>query len=285
MANLIEVQLKSDIDINDIEDTLLDDKVISISTFQSEDISYVSILFLESKEHLIKNILKNIFGEGIPYTQKNLAPKNWVAENQKSLTPVSLNSLSIHNDNYPKNKYKKIDIVINESIAFGTGHHETTIGCVRAMLYISKYNNNVEQILDIGSGTGLLAIIGAKLWKSKVLAVDNDNNAVVAANTNAKNNNVSTYVTSKYNDVVKSPEKITTNSKFDLIVVNIYSNTINEIRNDISNMLDKKGFVILSGFNVNQKRSIEANFRNLGIITIKRFIVNNWVTLVLKSTI
>ena len=54
MPNLIEVQLKSDIDINDIEDTLLDDKVISISTFQSEDISYVNILFLESKEHLIK---------------------------------------------------------------------------------------------------------------------------------------------------------------------------------------------------------------------------------------
>ena len=126
MPNLIEVQLKSDIDINDIEDTLLDDKVISISTFQSEDISYVNILFLESKEHLIKNILKNIFGEGISYTQKNLEPKNWVAENQKSLKPVSLNSLSIHNDNYPKNKYKKIDIVINESIAFGTGHHETT---------------------------------------------------------------------------------------------------------------------------------------------------------------
>ena len=285
MPNLIEVQLKSDIDINDIEDTLLDDKVISISTFQSDDISYVNILFLESKEHLIKNILKNIFGEGISYTQKNLEPKNWVAENQKSLTPVSLNSLGIHNDNYPKNKYKKIDIVINEGIAFGTGHHETTIGCVRAMLYICKYNNNVEQILDIGSGTGLLAIIGAKLWKSKALAVDNDNNAVIAANTNAKNNNVSTYVTSKYNDVVKSPEKITTNSKFDLIIVNIYSNTINEIRNDISTMLDKKGFVILSGFNINQKRSIEANFRNLGIITIKRFIVNNWVTLVLKSTI
>ena len=98
-------------------------------------------------------------------------------------------------------------------------------------------------------------------------------------------NNVSTYVTSKYNDVVKSPEKITTNSKFDLIVVNIYSNTINKIRNEISNMLDKKGFIILSGFNVNQKRSIEANFRNLGIIIVKRFIVNNWVTLVLKSTI
>ena len=153
------------------------------------------------------------------------------------------------------------------------------------MLYISKYNNNVQQILDIGSGTGLLAIVGAKLWKTKVLAVDNDNNAVIAANTNAKNNNVSTYVTSKYNDVVKSPEKITTNSKFDLIVVNIYSNTINKIRNDIKNMLDKKGFVILSGFDVNQKRPIEANFRNLGIITVKRFIVNNWVTLVLKSTI
>ena len=285
MPKLIEVQLRSDIDINDIDDALLDDKIISISTFQLEDISYVNILFLESNEYLIKNILKNIFGEDVAYTQKYLEPKNWVAENHKSLKPISLNSVNIHNDNYPKNKYKKIDIIINESIAFGTGHHESTIGCIKAMLYVSKYNNNVRRILDIGTGTGLLAIIGAKLWKSKVLAVDNDSNAVLSANTNAENNNVSTYVTSKYNDIVKSPEKINTNNKFDLIVVNIYSNTINKIRNDISNMVDRKGFVILSGFNVNQKRSIEANFRNLGIITVKRFIENNWVTLVLKSTI
>lgn len=134
MPELIEVQLQSEIDINDIEDVHLDDKIISISIFQLEDISYVNMLFLESKQYLIKNTLKEIFGTGVKYTQKKMEPKNWLEENHKSLSPISLNSLNIHNNNYPKNKYKKIDITINESVAFGTGHHETTIGCIRASL-------------------------------------------------------------------------------------------------------------------------------------------------------
>ena len=69
------------IDINDIEDVLLDDKIMSISVFQLEDISYVNMLFLESKEYLIKKTLKGIFGTGIRYTQKKMETKNWVEEN------------------------------------------------------------------------------------------------------------------------------------------------------------------------------------------------------------
>ena len=241
------------------------------------------MLFLESKEYLIKKTLKGIFGTGIRYTQKKMETKNWVEENQKSLSPISLNSLNIHNDTHPKNKYKKIDITINESVAFGTGHHETTLGCLRAMFFISKYNN-FKQILDIGSGTGLLAIVGAKLWKSKVLAIDNDTNAVIAAKTNSRINSVSTQVQSKYHDVVKAKKKIDIGVKYDLIIINIYSNTINKIRYDLRSMIRSKGCIILSGFNTDQKRSIEANYRNLGLIPIKRFIDNNWVTLVLKST-
>ena len=117
----------------------------------------------------------------------------------------------------------------------------------------SNHHNNVEQILDIGSGTGLLAIIGAKLWKSKALAVDNDNNAVIAAKTNAKNNNVSTYVTSKFNDVVKSPVKITTNSKFDLItafhVIEHVKNPI-AILKDLFSYLNENGLLVLEVPNI-----------------------------------
>ena len=100
------------------------------------------------------------------YTNKNLKSKNWVLESQKNLSPISINGLIIHNDSYPKNKYKKIDITINESIAFGTGHHETTSGCAKGMLYLHKYKN-IKHILDIGTGTGLFSNYSSKTLENK----------------------------------------------------------------------------------------------------------------------
>ena len=80
--------------------------------------------------------------------------KNWVLENQKSLKPLIISGLYIHNDSYQKDKYKKINICINEGQAFGTGHHGTTSGCVNALLDLQK---NIKVMCLCRSFVGNLA--------------------------------------------------------------------------------------------------------------------------------
>ena len=283
MADIIEAIIQSDMDINDIDEYLLDHKIASISLFQIDETPYISLLFLNTKSNLIKDIIIEIFGSDVTYTNKNLKSKNWVLESQKNLSPISINGLIIHNDSYPKNKYKKIDITINESIAFGTGHHETTSGCAKGILYLHKYKN-IKHILDIGTGTGLLAIIAVKLWKTNVLAIDNDPNAIAVTNLNSRLNQVSKYLNAKVCDILNTSNKITLKKKYDLVLINIYSNVINQIRFDICKSVKRGGFIILSGFNIFQQRSIISNYRCLGFVPVKKLVENNWVTLVLKRT-
>jgi len=282
MTDIFDILIKSNKSISEFDDDLLfTHNVLSISQFTSDEELYLSLLFSEKDMSNIKKTVSELFGTSQDYKIKKVENKNWVLESQKNLKPLRFMGLYIHNDGYKKDKYKKINICINEGLAFGTGHHETTSGCVNALLDLQKIIN-VKNFLDIGTGSGLLSILANKIWKCEGIGIDNDKKSIEVSTGNLIKNNCRSKVKIRMLDIIKEAYKLRVTSKFDLIIVNILANVIDQIRFDIAKIISNRGILIISGFTEKQALRIRAGYQNLGFIIVKEYSHNNWVTLVLK---
>ena len=143
-----------------------------------------------------------------------------------------------------------IPIILNLTRAFGTGEHATTIGCLEALeLHTDK---KVRKVLDIGTGTGILAIAAKKLWpNSEVLATDIDAVAIEVAKEHAHTNNV----VLKF-EVMDGVKNLGITQKFDIVLANILARPLIEMVQDITELVEDGGVVILSGFLENQMHDI-----------------------------
>lgn len=133
----------------------------------------------------------------------------------------------------------KIKINLDPGYAFGSGSHETTILCAKELENLGKKEDNLK-LLDIGCGSGILSIIGSKLGYKSILGVDIDDGAIAASFENSKLNNIKdiNFTTNTLNQI---PDK------YDIIVANILSSTLKNLKNDILNKLNPNGILILSG--------------------------------------
>ncbi len=145
------------------------------------------------------------------------------------------------------NGYKK-KIIINPSFAFGTGSHPTTKMCIK---FLVEEIRGGEKILDIGTGSGILAICAEKLGAKEILAVDIDEIALKEAEKNIKRNRCKKIRISKYTVAERG---------FDLVVCNILLNTVLELKKDILKSLKKGGRVIVAGILTEQKDELLTNF-------------------------
>ncbi|WP_341792490.1 50S ribosomal protein L11 methyltransferase [Rickettsia endosymbiont of Gonocerus acuteangulatus] len=140
-------------------------------------------------------------------------------------------------------------MLIEASRAFGTGNHETTSGCIEALEYLKAIKAN--KILDIGTGSGILSFIAKKLWnEAEILACDIDDASVEIAKENASfnNSNIKFYQNTSENILLDSYY----NSKFDLVISNILALPLIKLSTQISNLMNKNGYLVLSGFLDNQ---------------------------------
>ena len=280
MTKYVEAIIKSDLSIDELDDDYLFEKgIISISQANIGEDQCVSFHFDKKNETNIIKIIQSVFGKFINFNIKNIPKKNWVLETQKNLKPIISKDIIIHNDNYSRSKYSNIDICINASMAFGTGHHGTTHGCIEALSDLSK-NRKINNFLDIGTGSGILSIISSKLWYCSGIAIDNDPVAIEMTKINFKKNNVNQSITYKVLDIMRDCKKLQSNG-YDLIIVNILANVINKVRFDLKRLLDNNGILILSGITYSQKRSILMYFLSIGFIKLKEIQYAEWVTLTL----
>ena len=280
MTKYVEAIIKSDLSIDELDDDYLFEKgIISISQANIGEDQCVSFHFDKKNETNIIKIIQSVFGKFINFNIKNIPKKNWVLETQKNLKPIISKDIIIRNDNYSRSKYSNIDVCINASMAFGTGHHGTTHGCIEALSDLSK-NRKINNFLDIGTGSGILSIISSKLWYCSGIAIDNDPVAIEMTKINFKKNNVNQSITYKVLDIMRDCKKLQSNG-YDLIIVNILANVINKVRFDLKRLLDNNGILILSGITYSQKRSILMYFLSIGFIKIKEIQYAEWVTLTL----
>jgi ribosomal protein L11 methyltransferase len=210
-----------------------------------------------------------------------IAAKDWVRESLAGLKPVSAGRFIVHGahdrDTVPPNR---IGIEIEAALAFGTGHHGTTRGCLLAFEGICKHNGNaVRRILDVGTGTGVLAIAAARALRRRVLATDIDLASVHVARDNARLNRAGTDVTFAHANGVMAPA-IYGRAPFDLVFANILLGPLKRLAAPIRRVLAPGGQIVLSGILNAQANAALAAYRPL---TLERRIeLDGWTTLVLR---
>jgi len=228
-------------------------------------------------DNLIKELknyvkaLEEIFNEKIEIDIKLEKKKNidWIENYKKSIKPVEIDEFYIHPSWYEEKK-DKINILIDPALAFGSGHHETTRSCVKA---IKKYVKNGKTLLDVGCGSGILGIVANKLGAT-VDACDTDPLAVKSAKENYVLNNA------KYNNIWEGSVN-QTNNTYDIVVANIIADVLIFIANDLKRCVND--ILILSGIIEKYKNKVLEKYKNFKLIEeIKE---NEWVTLVLRKDI
>jgi len=195
--------------------------------------------------------------------------EDWIQKYKDAVEPVSVGKFHIHPSWTPAHE-DKINILIDPALSFGSGHHETTSSCLEA---ISKYVKQNDTLIDVGSGSGILAI-GA----SKVGAIcdicDTDDFAVKDALVNFKSNNV------KANKSwVGSAQQ--TDTLYDIVIANIVADVLIMINKDLKAVLKPNGILVLSGILSVYKDKVLKRFKDCTIL--EEINKNEWTTLVLKK--
>ena len=180
----------------------------------------------------------------------------------------------------PWQEYKpepdEIVVVLDPGMAFGTGLHPTTRMCLQAL---EEHLKPGARVLDLGTGSGILAIAAAKLGASSVLALDNDPVAVRTAQANVKSNEVQSIVNVEFGSLNKAT------GKFDLVLVNILARVIIELVNQgLVDRIEPSGLMILAGFIEEQEAEVAAALREHGVAIVERRQEKDWVALVGRLT-
>ncbi len=262
-----------------------DDLALTATAFEDESGEWVFEASCTNEPDIeaFNKLAKNTLGGSVTFSSvkvdKNI---DWVSKSLAGLKPVIAGGFYVYGDHDEANLPSGVTgIKIEAAQAFGTGHHETTTGCLEAIEKTLKHEAP-RFILDIGTGTGLLAIAIAKRTKEIIIASDIDPIAVKATKENAALNNVNRYVHAIEAKGVNHRD-IAINAPYDLIVANILANPLIKLAPSIGRISNDGATIILSGILAPQSARVIAAYRQQGIMLKKRIIRGEWATLILKK--
>jgi ribosomal protein L11 methyltransferase len=259
-------------------------QALAVSLFERADGRFeVSALYAEPplREMLIA-LIEPLAGDGGAATLRiePVVPADWVTLSQGKRGPVRAGRFLIHGRHDRRRvPTQRLAIEIDAGQAFGTAHHASTRGCLLALDDVLK-RTRPRVILDIGTGTGILAIAAAKALKRSVLASDSDRLATNIATANARINGVAPLL------------RVVTAQGFahaelrplqaDLLLANLLERALYQLAPELARHVRPGGTAILSGLTETQARAIEARTSSFGFIRKKRIILDGWTSLVLS---
>ncbi|MFO0991746.1 MAG: 50S ribosomal protein L11 methyltransferase [Hyphomicrobiales bacterium] len=206
---------------------------------------------------------------------------DWVRRSLEGLPPVSAGRFYLHGSHdRSRRRAGGISLEIDAGTAFGTGHHATTLGCLRALDGILK-TDKPSRVLDVGCGTGVLALAAARALRCRVLASDIDPEAVLVTKRNARFNGAAPWVEA-ITATGTGDASIANGGPYDLIFANVLALPLIRLAGPLSNLLAPGGRIVLSGLTLDQQRAVFAAYRSRGLIRERRIADHNWVTLVLR---
>jgi len=228
---------------------------------------------------------------------ETLSPTDWVRKGLEGLTPVEAGRFVVHGAHHRASvRANQVGIQIEAALAFGTGHHGTTRGCLLALDALVKARSRKRKapgspalrrrrgrkadVLDIGTGTGVLAIAAARALRRPVLASDIDPRAVAIACDNTRINRVGAAV-AVIHAAGLGAAPFRCRAPYGLVFANILLEPLIQLATPISRLLAPGGYVVLSGLLTAQAGPALACYLARGLVLVRRIRLEGWATLVL----
>jgi ribosomal protein L11 methyltransferase len=208
-------------------------------------------------------------------------PKDWVKATLEELVPVRAGRFIVHG-RHDRSKVppNKLGIEIEAALAFGTGHHGTTRGCLLLLDSVLKAYVP-RRVLDLGTGTGVLAISAAKALYGNVLASDIDPLSVRVARDNARLNGTGDRVETIRATGFSAPQ-FAARGPFDLVLANILANPLRQMATPMARHLAPSALVILSGLLPSQAQGVIAAYRARGLVLVRHLKIEGWSSLLMQ---
>ena len=263
----------------------LDPAPSGVGVFELEDGSgewEVGAYFIEKPDEISLLLLENAFDAG-GFVISKIPETDWVAKVKRELSPVEAGRFFVcGKHDLKKTPTDRVGLLIEASMAFGTGHHGTTKGCLLALDKILSEVTNLKNVIDIGCGTAVLAMAVAKTSSAEIMASDVDPVAVEVALANLKANNLENRV-----DCIEAMGfedfRIKSRGPYDLIFANILKRPLIDLAPDISGHMSSGGQAIISGILDEQADEIIDFYQQNGLVVFDRIDIGEWVTLTVAS--
>ncbi len=217
-----------------------------------------------------------------PVEVEEVASIDWVMAALASHPPVRAGRFYVHGTHEPTlPRGQAIDLKVDAGRAFGTGNHQSTQGCLLALDWLAK-RQKFNRLLDVGTGSGILALAMAKRWRVPVLGIDIDPVAARIAADYAVRNEVSSFTRFVSGDGFAHRE-ITQRAPYDLITANILARPLKRMAPAMRKALSPGGYVVMAGILDRHERLVLSAYETQGMALAKRYRLQEWTTLVLKG--
>jgi ribosomal protein L11 methyltransferase len=246
----------------------------------------ITVHFAEAPDQAsIRELVRLAAGDDVAQgiTFDAIEAKDWVKTTLEGLVPVRAGRFIVHGSHdRAKVAPNQLGIEIEAALAFGTGHHGTTRGCLLLLDHVLRAYRP-RRVLDVGTGTGVLAIAAAKALQSKVLASDIDPLSVVTARENARLNGAGNLVQTIQASGFSARE-FAEHGPFDLVLANILANPLKQMATPMTRHLARSAMVILSGLLPPQATGVIAAYRARGLVLLKHLQIEGWSILLMRYT-
>ncbi|MDC0738791.1 50S ribosomal protein L11 methyltransferase [Cognatishimia sp. SS12] len=254
-----------------------------VGVFEIEDGSglwEVGAYFTEEPDDTALAVLEAAFGAK-PFAISELPEVDWVAKVKRELTPVQAGRFFVYGSHDTDQVPEECEpLLIEAAMAFGTGHHGTTLGCLRAVDRLADEGFVGQNVADIGCGTAVLAMAAARIWPNPVLASDIDEVAVDVAKANARANDLEGRVICLEAPGFDHPDLLAA-APFDLVFANILKAPLVMLAPQMGQHITPGGFAILSGILNEQADEVVAAYDAAGLTVKTREEIGEWTTLTL----
>jgi ribosomal protein L11 methyltransferase len=264
--------------------SFLEEEVVSLSWYEKEPENWAfQVIYDPSQESSLRHKMRIFFKEkGLVIPKINSGPlpqEDWVTAVYRDFPPLTIGRFYIHGSHIQGTPQEGlIPLHIDAATAFGSGQHESTEGCLKALSLLSE-QHTFHRPLDMGCGSGILALAMAHLWKVPVLACDNDPEAVRVTRENARINQLE--------DLIQAGESegffTLKNKTFDIITANILAGPLCQMAGEAVLALAPGGFIILSGLLNRQGEDVIDAYRSAGARLFDQLFIGDWSTLILRK--